>query len=743
MAVSYATLTGNIRDIAEGEWRGRAWLEANVDFVVDTDAEKIRIGDRPINVAADGSWTVADLIASVEPFENLQYRVRAMYSRLGEGRGNVPWSSGWFSLTEDADLSEITEEQYIPPTFISQATQQLQGIVAGAEAAKTEAEAAAAQARDISNIDTPDALVKTLVEGPSETKDALTGGFGPVASAMAPRDRIVRRGDAADVISTFQHNHGFGIGNADPSSNANNTSGPVIGTQYATVVTKGDGTVSTLGKVVMPQVNFTEKHVRLFIRVHNIEHLNRLEVFATTDSGFANRFSWTGIGKAETTRGVNYFKGGELVTIDLSFADATVTGTPDRSKLNGWQVRVADDNTGQKVTLDVFGLYAVRKSAAFPRGVVSLTFDDGMQSQIDHALYAMEERGYKGTYYLIVDALGQTIGGDQFMTLDSARQLHAQGHDIGPHAYRLANHNLPDGHSSLTPDALREELRLLKDWCLANGFTRSADHYCSPKGRFTPQMLDIVSQFFTTHRTIVDTTKETLPPSDHMRLRIIPLPAATGKTLSQVLDAITAARAEGAWLILCGHKIVTGASTNSLECTKADWETIVAHIAATGIQVETVANVYAASDRVPAVAAPAIAVRVTNPASQAVANDTTTVLAFPEETFDPYNLYTAGSGASRITVDRAGKWVFTLSVGFPANATGVRQVAFRRNGTDVQPFLNQAAVPTPLPTRMGHSIVLDLAAGDYVEATAYQNSGGSLNVQGGGATTFAAHYLGA
>lgn len=61
-------------------------------------------------------------------------------------------------------------------------------------------------------------------------------------------------------------------------------------------------------------------------------------------------------------------------------------------------------------------------------GAVSLTFDDGDESQLKRAIPRMEERGLKGTFYLCPK------GDDYLERLAPWREVAARGHEIGNHS---------------------------------------------------------------------------------------------------------------------------------------------------------------------------------------------------------------------------------------------------------------------------------------------------------------------
>jgi hypothetical protein len=108
--------------------------------------------------------------------------------------------------------------------------------------------------------------------------------------------------------------------------------------------------------------------------------------------------------------------------------------------------------------------------------------------------------------------------------------------------------------------------------------------------------------------------------------------------------------------------------------------------------------------------------------------------------------------ASRLKAPVSGRYRVTVAIPFAANTAGFRQVVLRKNsagssaGGTVAAVGNASANSTGL-TAMA-SVVLDefyMAAGDYIEAFAYQNSGGDLAAYSAGGLTANASisYIGA
>ena len=85
------------------------------------------------------------------------------------------------------------------------------------------------------------------------------------------------------------------------------------------------------------------------------------------------------------------------------------------------------------------------------RGALSLTFDDGNETQLKRAIPIMEERGLRGTFYM-------SPRGDQWReTLEQWRGAYDAGHEIG-------NHSLTHPHmNKLDAAGVQAELTKLDD----------------------------------------------------------------------------------------------------------------------------------------------------------------------------------------------------------------------------------------------------------------------------------------
>jgi len=120
-----------------------------------------------------------------------------------------------------------------------------------------------------------------------------------------------------------------------------------------------------------------------------------------------------------------------------------------------------------------------------------------------------------------------------------------------------------------------------------------------------------------------------------------------------------------------------------------------------------------------------IAARLRHSAVQSTANNTPVALTFDTEDYDSGGLHAAGN-PTRLTAGIAGNYRIYGNVNW-ATGTGFRDLYIRKNGADILAYVRIPAV-SGSGTLLTITTDDDLAAGDYVELVAVQNSGGALNV---------------
>ena len=128
-------------------------------------------------------------------------------------------------------------------------------------------------------------------------------------------------------------------------------------------------------------------------------------------------------------------------------------------------------------------------------------------------------------------------------------------------------------------------------------------------------------------------------------------------------------------------------------------------------------------------------------AAQTLTTGTVTLVPFDTEAYDSDGMHSTSSNTSRLVVNTGGLYWCSFGVTFATNATSWRYLNIRKNaagapagGTSVyQGFVPGLAVSN---NNITASFDLVLAAGDYLEVFASQNSGANLNTVGGLTATF-------
>jgi hypothetical protein len=143
----------------------------------------------------------------------------------------------------------------------------------------------------------------------------------------------------------------------------------------------------------------------------------------------------------------------------------------------------------------------------------------------------------------------------------------------------------------------------------------------------------------------------------------------------------------------------------------------------------------------------AVAVQCYKGGNQSISNSTTTIVTFDSEFLDTNGFHSTVTNTDRLTVPTgyAGKYLVVATANFAGNSTGIRQLLVFKNTTQIA----ENVIPVNSSggsTNANAQIIVDLAVGDYVSFSVWQNSGGALNIQGwagGTYTQFGMTYLGA
>lgn len=134
--------------------------------------------------------------------------------------------------------------------------------------------------------------------------------------------------------------------------------------------------------------------------------------------------------------------------------------------------------------------------------------------------------------------------------------------------------------------------------------------------------------------------------------------------------------------------------------------------------------------------------RVFNSANISIPNSSVTTVTFDSERFDTDNMHSLTTQPERITINTKGRYIVGFSVQSSTTATGAQRLAYLRVNGSTYIGITRFS-PNALGVFFQVVAVYDFAAGDYIEAQYFQDSGGPDNLlaSGNNSPEFWAHRL--
>jgi peptidoglycan/xylan/chitin deacetylase (PgdA/CDA1 family) len=404
------------------------------------------------------------------------------------------------------------------------------------------------------------------------------------ADAAAPKTTLIQAARApafpaaSSAVTLAQSGHGW-LGST--GFVADSTTDWCMGVQAMRIVTGGTGATYKIEKTGL-SVNTTGQQIRLRMKVVNADGVHTIQFLAGNASDYAACYTWTLLA---APLGSEVITEGDWVTVTLPFSSAAVTGSPTRTGIAAMKLTVRD-TTDQVVTAHLQSVELVPEPAtAFPNGLVSITFDDGWDTQWSLAKPILDAAGLKATLFNIQDRL------DVAGRLSTA-QLHLmqdQGHEICPHITTLVNHDLT--WTGLTAAGLAAEVNAQVIAHRQAGLRGAGTAY--PSGAYGQTADDAptmpYARRFAYARTVCARFHETFPPAEPRRLRAQsgissyaggydPALVYTGTT-----GHIDRAKDASAWLILVFHRLTAGVPASTAEVTTTEFQAIVDKVVSAGV----------------------------------------------------------------------------------------------------------------------------------------------------------------
>jgi peptidoglycan/xylan/chitin deacetylase (PgdA/CDA1 family) len=375
------------------------------------------------------------------------------------------------------------------------------------------------------------------------------------------------------VVTNFQADHGFVL-QSSAGAQRDDRSTYALGEQSLMLSTDGDRSPVFTRKALTPALNFTDRVLKIWVKIDGIDNLGELRISATGD----DFRTWTDYWISGSRSEAGFLRDNEWNMVTISPGQAEVTGNPDTSRVDSIQVRVADRGTGQPLTVWVNSIALSLKN---DRPIVTFAFDDGYASDYTEARPVLDKYHFPATSYIV----GTMVGSSGRLSVEQLKSLQdLNGWDIASHSYT---------HSNLTARVgteIEEDLVLSKEFLERNGLYRGSAHFAYPHGEFDNEELrSLVQKHFDTAR-LAEGGTETLPPADPYRLRVMMVVNTT--TPAQVSAEVQSAIEGGDWLILVFHRIVASSADQEIEYLTSDFEQIVDDVASRGVAVMTVSEVH-------------------------------------------------------------------------------------------------------------------------------------------------------
>jgi peptidoglycan/xylan/chitin deacetylase (PgdA/CDA1 family) len=227
-------------------------------------------------------------------------------------------------------------------------------------------------------------------------------------------------------------------------------------------------------------------------------------------------------------------------------------------------------------------LHQNRCTVAFPKSVVSFTFDDFQQSTLQAVLPLFKREQIKGTFYT---ALGlenhyDAVLGQHFRAADIHRLIENE-QEIGAHTF--SHLNLAQSRSSdILADLAQEQSTFKANWGIQPA------HFAYPFGAFNVKSKGICSQNFCTSRSTLSGINGANTDLNLLKANKI---YSHLDNLDQIIALLQHAKSAGAWVIFYTHDIQENPSQYGT--TPAFFQSVLSAVQSMDFDIKSVGAVYA------------------------------------------------------------------------------------------------------------------------------------------------------
>jgi peptidoglycan/xylan/chitin deacetylase (PgdA/CDA1 family) len=231
------------------------------------------------------------------------------------------------------------------------------------------------------------------------------------------------------------------------------------------------------------------------------------------------------------------------------------------------------------LTTDDYSLNKITPKG-FTRPLVTLTFDDGWEDNVNTALPILKTYGYKATYYFATTYLENSplTGPANVSGPTAVKTIFADGHEIGSHS---VTH--PD-LTTLTSTQLTQELTHSKSYLEGLVGAETVKSFATPFGAYNDTVLAALRLQYTSHRP-TDEGFNTQENFDAYRLKVQNMQNTT--TLAEYQSWINEAIKDKSWLILVYHRVAS-TSLEQWDTPLNDFQPQLEVLKNAGVTVETI-----------------------------------------------------------------------------------------------------------------------------------------------------------
>lgn len=220
---------------------------------------------------------------------------------------------------------------------------------------------------------------------------------------------------------------------------------------------------------------------------------------------------------------------------------------------------------------DDFTLRRTPEPSQFTRGIVSLTFDDGWDTDFTNALPVLKEHQVKATHYIISGFIGDTDEG--YMTAEQIMALVEYGAEIGSHTVTHPRLTQVDASRVATEMAdSRETLEALVG--------KPVTEFAYPWGDHDAQVMDQAREQYGSARTTISGENT---PSGYDPHRIVMMPVDGHTSMAEIKEWVDSAEQNKHWLVLMYHRIDTDGHDASV--TPKSLGAAIEYIKSTGVPI--------------------------------------------------------------------------------------------------------------------------------------------------------------